>query len=229
MDIVNSPQLEKVLEDPLEHLPCSTIHEYRKGQTLYDQTQPSCSLYLILEGLVKVCRVTDKGNHVVMDIYKHDEFFGESALLGSHANPHSAVAIASTKVMTWNIDQLEEIMARRPLLAIALMQLFVKRSLDFGERIESLSLDPIASRLARALLRFSERMGQKTEDGSVHMMGLTHEFLAQYIGTSREIVTHYMNEFRRDGYVQYSRRNLSLGPQMTRLLRSETIPRTMAA
>jgi CRP/FNR family transcriptional regulator, cyclic AMP receptor protein len=42
------------------------------------------------------------------------------------------------------------------------------------------------------------------------MMPLTHELLSQYVGTSREIVTHYMNQFRRQGYLRYSRRGMSL-------------------
>jgi CRP-like cAMP-binding protein len=42
------------------------------------------------------------------------------------------------------------------------------------------------------------------------MAPLTHELLAQYVGTSREIVTHYMNQFRKEGYLQYSRRGIVL-------------------
>ena len=67
------------LEDPLAHLPCSTILEYRKGQIVYGQDQPSTSLYLIIEGKVKVSRLSDDGHQVVVDIYQPDEFFGESA------------------------------------------------------------------------------------------------------------------------------------------------------
>jgi CRP/FNR family cyclic AMP-dependent transcriptional regulator len=43
----------KILEDPLAHLPCSTIVEYRKGQMIYNQDQPSTSIYLVIEGKVK--------------------------------------------------------------------------------------------------------------------------------------------------------------------------------
>jgi len=39
--------------------------------------------------------------------------------------------------------------------------------------------------------------GIAEEDGSVRMVPFTHQMLAQYVGTSREIVTHYMNQFRR--------------------------------
>src|ERR1700678_2979656 len=187
------------LEDPLAHLPCSTILEYRKGQTIYSQDQPSTSIYLVIDGKVKVCRLAEDGRQVVVDIYQPDEFFGESAFVGESQRSEVAVALESTKLMIWTINEIEDIATRRPKLAIALLQLLVQRSMDFGSRIESFSVDNIARRLARALIRFSERLGQETEDGSVQMIPFTHELLSQYVGTSREIVTHYMNKFRRQG------------------------------
>jgi CRP-like cAMP-binding protein len=71
-------------------------------------------------------------------------------------------------------------------------------------------VDNIARRLARSLIRFSERLGVVEEDGSVRMTPFTHELLSQYVGTSREIVTHYMNHFRRQGYLKYSRKGIVL-------------------
>jgi CRP/FNR family transcriptional regulator, cyclic AMP receptor protein len=58
----------------------------------------------------------------------------------------------------------------------------------------------------RTLIRFSERLGQTNEDGSVQMIPFTHKLLAQYVGTSREVITLFMNRFRREGYLNYSRR-----------------------
>jgi CRP-like cAMP-binding protein len=121
-----------------------------------------------------------------------------------------SVALENTKLMTWTTGEIEEISARRPRLAFALLQLLVQRSMDFGSRIESFSVDNIARRLARTLIRFSERLGHEAEDGSVQMIPFTHELLSQYVGTSREIVTHYMNQFRRQGYLTYSRKGILL-------------------
>lgn len=200
----------KILEDPLAHLPCSTIAEYRKGQTIYSQEQPSVNIYLVIDGKVKVCRTADDGRQVVVDIYQPDEFFGESAFLGLPQRTEIAVALESVKLMTWTTAEIEEIATRKPKLAIALLQLLVQRSMDFGSRIESFSVDNIARRLARALIRFSERLGQQGDDGSVQMIPFTYELLSQYVGTSREIVTHYMNQFRRQGYLRYSRKGIML-------------------
>src|ERR1700682_2731042 len=117
----------KSLEDPLAHLPCSTIVEYKRGQVVYDQDQPSDSLFLVIDGKIKVCRLTDDNRQVVVDIYQPDEFFGESAFLGLPNRTEMAVAIESTKVMAWTTVEIEEIATRRPKLAIALLQLLVQR------------------------------------------------------------------------------------------------------
>ena len=201
---------QKPLEDPLAHLPCSSILEYRRGQMIYDQQQPSTAIYLVIDGKVKVSRLAEDGHQVVVDIYHPDEFFGESAFLNLPNRPEQATALESTRLMAWTASEIEDIIVKRPRLAVALLQILVQRTIDFTHRIESLSVDNIARRLARSLIRFSERLGVAEEDGAVRMTPFTHELLSQYVGTSREIVTHYMNQFRRQGYLRYSRKGIVL-------------------
>ena len=184
--------------------------EYRKGQLIYSQDQPCTSIFLVIDGKVKVSRTAGDGRQVVIDLYQRDEFFGESAFLGLPHRAEQATALENTRLMTWTTSEIEDIMTRRPRLGVALLQLLVQRTLDFAHRIESFSVDNIARRLARSLISFSERLGTPDDDGSVRMAPFTHEFLSQYVGTSREIVTHYMNQFRRQGYLKYSRKGIVL-------------------
>src|ERR671931_22182 len=157
---------QRTLEDPLAHLPCSSIVEYKKGQIIYSQDQPSTSIYLVIDGKVKVSRLADDGHQVVVDIYQPDEFFGESAFLNLPHRAEQATALENTKLMTWTTAEIEEIVMKRPKLAIALLQILVQRTIEFGHRIESFSVDNIARRLARSLIRFSERLGSSEDDGS---------------------------------------------------------------
>src|SRR5947208_7976729 len=163
-----SPQ--RALEDPLAHLPCSSIVEYRKGQMIYNQDQPSTNIYLIIEGRIKVSRMADDGHQVVVDIYQADEFFGESAFLNLQHRCEQATALENCKLMTWTTAEIEDIATKRPRLAVALLQILVQRTVDFTHRIESFSLDNIARRLARSLIRFSERLGTPEDDGSIRMV-----------------------------------------------------------
>jgi CRP/FNR family transcriptional regulator len=201
---------QKALEDPLAFLSCSIIAEYKKGRLIYDRDQPSTSIYLVIEGKVKVSRMGDDGRQVVVDIYQPDEFFGESAILNLLHRSEQAVALDNTRLMAWSGAEIEDMVEKRPRLAVALLQILAQRSSDFTERIESLSADNIVRRLARSLIRFADREGARGDNGSARMAPLTHELLAQYVGTSREIVTHYMNQFRKQGYLQYSRRGIVL-------------------
>jgi len=204
-----APQL-KPLEDPLAHLPCSSIVEYRKGQIIYNQDQPSTSIYLVIEGKIKVTRFAEDGHQIILDIYQPDEFFGESAFLSLPHRPEQATAFQNSKLMAWSTREIEDILQKRPRLAVALLQILAQRTIDFTSRIESHSTDNIVRRLARTLIRFSERFGVEEADGSVRMIPFTHELLSQYVGTSREIVTHYLNQFRRQGYLRYSRKGIIL-------------------
>ena len=204
------PGRTKQLEDPLDHLPCSAILEYRKGQTIYLHDQPSTSLHLVIDGKVRVSRLGNDGDQVLIDIYQRDDFFGESVLLNLPNSGEQATALEDCKLMTWGTAALEELIMRRPRLGVALLQILVQRTTDFTKRLEGFCVDNIECRLARSLIRFSARFGTLAEDGSVNMMAFTHEVLAQYVGTSREIVTHYMNAFRRNGYLSYSRKGITL-------------------
>lgn len=201
---------QKMLEDPLAYLPCSTIVGHKKGHLIYDQDQPSTSIYLVIDGRVKVARLANNGRQTIVDIYQTDDFFGESALLGLPRRPERATALENTKIMAWTAAQIDDLAQMRPRLAIALLQIVVQRSLEYGRRIESFSMDKAGRRLARTLIRFSQRLGAAEPDGSYRMPPFTHALLAQYVGTSREIVSNYMNMFRRQGYVRYSRKGIVL-------------------
>src|SRR5437867_10478006 len=100
--IVVTPQT--LLEDPLVHLPCSTILEYKKAQIIYDQEQPSTSIYVVIAGRVKVYLLANDGRQTVIDIYQAADFFGESALLHLPHRGEQATALENTKLMTWTMS-----------------------------------------------------------------------------------------------------------------------------
>jgi CRP/FNR family cyclic AMP-dependent transcriptional regulator len=198
-----------VREDALAYLPCSTVQEFGKGLQIYGPGDPPAGIYLVIEGRVKMSRVNDAGIPVVIDILQTDDFFGESALLNYTTDSEQALALENTKVMCWSIADIERLVAKEPRLAIALMQVVVRRSVDFTRRLESFSVEGTAQRLARTLIQFAERVGGGTM-GAITIPPLTHELLAQYVGTSREIISHHMSDFRNKGHIRYSRRGITV-------------------
>jgi CRP/FNR family transcriptional regulator len=197
-------------EDALAYLPVSRTKEYGKGETIYGPDNSSNSMYLVVSGKVGISQMAEDGSEVLLEIVRPDELFGESAFLDVPRRSERAAAIGKTKLMTWAISDMEVLVMKRPRLAVALLQMLAQRNAEFTRRIESFATDTIERRLARSLLRVSERLGSLEDDGSVRMMPFTHKMLSGYVGTTREVVTLHMNRFRKQGYVSYSRFGISL-------------------
>jgi len=198
------------IEDALMYLPRKGVTDYRKGQVIFDENAPSRGLHLVVQGRVKVAIPLDNGAQTVVDIFTTDDFFGESSLLGPSKYSERAVALDNVTLMSWTSAEIEEQVERQPRLGIALLQMLVKRGLDYEERLQSFALDKTPERVVRALLRFADRLGSRTDDGSVKIPPLTHQVISEYVGTSREIVTFQMNYLRQKGMLRYSRKGIQV-------------------
>src|SRR5215469_13487219 len=197
-------------EDALMYLPRKGVTDYRRGQIIFDENQPSKGLHLVVQGRVKVAVPLNDGTQTVVDIFTTDDFFGESSLLGGGQSPERAVALDNVTLMSWASAEIEEQVQRQPRLGIALLQMLVKRGLDYEERLQSFALDKTPERVVRSLLRFADRLGTRTEDGSIKIPPLTHQVISEYVGTSREIVTFQMNHLRQKGLLRYSRKGIQV-------------------
>src|SRR5215468_1706274 len=200
------------MEDALMYLPRKAVTRFRKGQLIFDEHQPSTGLHLVVQGRVKVTIPIDDGTETVVDIFSTDDFFGESSLLGTAHYSERAVALDNVSLMSWTSREIEEQAERQPKLGIALLQMLIKRGLDYQARLESFALDKTPERVVRSLLRFATRMGTPTEDGAIAIPPLTHQVLAQYVGTTREIITFQMNQLRQKGLLRYSRKGIQIYP-----------------
>lgn len=198
------------MEDALMYLPRKAVTSFRKGQLVFDEHQPSTGLHLVVQGRVKVTIPIDDGTETVVDIFSTDDFFGESSLLGTAQYSERAVALDNVSLMSWTSREIEEQAERQPKLGIALLQMLVKRGLDYQARLQSFALDKTPERVIRALLRFADRLGARTEDGSINIPPLTHQVISEYVGTSREIITFQMNQLRQKGFLRYSRKGIQV-------------------
>jgi len=198
------------MEDVLAHLPATTTTSYGRNRMIYGPGTSSRSIYLVITGTVGISQVAEDGKEVLLEIVRPDELFGESAFLDVSRRSEHATTLQNATVMSWAVSEMEELVMRRPRLALALLQMLAQRNAEFRRRIESLSRDSIERRLARSLLHLSERHGTLAEDGSVRIMPLSHDLLGRYVGTSREVITHHMNQFRKRGCVSYSRQCILL-------------------
>ena len=214
--VLNSPVMPYLWDDPLAFLPRRKPQRFQKDQTIYTPDDPADSLFLVVEGTVKLSRISDTGRETVLDFCSADSFFGESAIMGRRDRGESAVALEDSSVMEWTRDELGHLMMRTPELGPSMLRVMAAKLYDADSRIESLAIDQIAQRLVKVLLRLGDQLGAPSGPATLHIMPLTHELLARYVGTSREIITQHMSQLRRKGVLEYSRSGIDFKPDELR-------------
>jgi len=194
------------------HLPRRPLQEFARGSTIYSPEQPSRNLYLVVAGRVKVSGALN-GGVVVCCIAHKGGLFGESALVGAQDRSESAVALDPVTLMSWTRDEIEQQVERNPQLGLALAQYLAKQCLELNERMESLMVHKTPERVMLALAQFASKTGVRTGDGSTRVESLTHKTMAEYVGTSREVVTFQLNRLRKLGLISYSRKYIDISAE----------------
>ena len=201
-----APRIEQ--EDALMYLSRTVAQEYHKGAIIFDRSHPSPGLYLVLEGIVQVTD-TDEQGAMITDLYTSDQFFGEFGLLGESTGS-SGMALERSTLMCWSRDEIEDQVQRKPRLGLALMQMLSDRCVEMEYRMQAMALAKTPERVALGLLHFADRLGSDQDNGARRVPPLTHRTIADYVGTSREIVTAQMNRLRSQGLIDYSRKGIDV-------------------
>ncbi len=197
-------------EDPLTYLPRKPVQEYAKGRVIYDAQHPPGDLYVVILGRVKISNTAEDGCQTVGRIVRAEGLFGESCLVGPTTRSETACALDNVTLMAWTRAEIEQQIEREPRLGIALSQYLVRQCLELQDRIESMAVHKTPERVMLALLQLASDLGTPTPDGAVRVQSLTHHTIAEFVGTSREIVTFQMNRLRRLGLIRYSRKFIDI-------------------
>jgi CRP/FNR family transcriptional regulator, cyclic AMP receptor protein len=198
-----------VAEDPLTYLPRKSVQEFAKGRVIYSPQQPTEKLHLVVLGRVKVSSKAEDGNEIISRIICPEGLFGESVLVGGRES-ESAVALDGATLISWTREEIEQQVEREPRLGLALTQYLVRQCIALQDRIESMAVHKTPERVMMALSQLARTAGKPLPDGTTRLGSLTHRTLAEYVGTSREIVTFQMNRLRRLGLIRYTRRYIDI-------------------
>jgi CRP/FNR family transcriptional regulator, cyclic AMP receptor protein len=179
-----------------------TVSQYRKNQIIFSQGDLADAVFYILSGTIKFNVVSEHGKEAVIAILGADEFCGEGALAGQQLRMATARAMTDCEVMRIEKRALLRVMHEEP----AFSAMFVDHLLARTMRIEADLVDQLFNssekRLARALLLLAN-FGKESRPETV-IAKVTQETLAEMIGTTRSRVSHFMNKFRKLGFIAYN-------------------------
>lgn len=169
------------------------------------------NVYFVLEGRVKIYQLTSEGKEVLLWFCSRGELFG---FVESSAAPIvsglqlSVRACRFSRLLIIKRQAFRQFLLSHPALALPIIRLL---GLRLGEVIEVLSdiiSSDVASRVVKLLLRLGRRYGRTVDQGLFLDIALTHQEMADMIGTSRQTVTTVLGELRRQGLIGIERRSV---------------------
>ena len=179
-----------------------TISQYRKNQIIFTQGDQADSVFYIIAGSIKFSVVSEHGKEAVVAILGADEFCGEGCLAGQPLRMATARAMTDCVVMRIEKRALVRVLHEEP----AFSEMFVSHLLARTIRVEADLVDQLFNssekRLARALLLLAN-FGKEGKPEAV-IAKVSQETLAEMIGTTRSRVSHFMNKFRKLGFINYN-------------------------
>jgi CRP/FNR family transcriptional regulator len=199
-------------------LPRQGAQEFARNCAIYGPGLPSDRIYQVRTGHVVINNSLDGGPPQATRILGYNDLFGESALLASRDPRESALTLDSVQVFSWTRTEIEAHVIRDPKLGLELTRYFARCCADFNIRLEAAVFRNTGERLLLSLLQLAESLGVDTGPAT-RIPPLTHQLLAGYVGTSREIVTAHLTAFRRQGLLKYSRKFIDIdAPQVRKKL-----------
>jgi CRP-like cAMP-binding protein len=179
-----------------------TISKYQKDQVIFTQGDPADAVFYIREGKVKVTVVSGQGKEAVVAILGPDDFCGEGCLTGQPLRIATATALTECSVMRLEKQTMVRVLHDEQKFS----EMFIAHLLDRTIRVESDLVDQLFNssekRLARALLLLAN-FGKEGRPETV-IAKVSQETLADMIGTTRSRVSHFMNKFRKLGFIEYN-------------------------
>ena len=175
----------------------------RRGKVFYTPGETGEVLFVLKQGRVNLFRINPDGKKLVLTSVDPGTVFGEMSLVGQGMHDTFAEAAEECTLCVMSRSDVEHLLVNKPQVALRFLELLANRLSEVETRLETVAFKSVPARLAAELLHRAEG----TPEGRVD--GVSHQDLADAVGSYRETVTRILNEFRRDGLIELDR--LSIG------------------
>lgn len=190
-------------DEQREVLTAAGSRRLAREQVLFLQGDLAEALCLVEPGRLKLTQVTADGQTVTVRFTGPGELCAAIAVLDGKTYPFSATAVEPTRVRLWTRPVLRDLFRKRPRLETNLLEVVGAHSREMLDRFRELATEPVARRVARALLRLVPG-GRLGADG-VLIERLTQQDLAELAATTPYTVNRILSEWDAAGVVRKGR------------------------
>ena len=183
---------------------------FDNGNLIFLEESEGENLFFVVEGSVKITRLSKDGREVILAMLNAGDFFGEMSLLDGESRSANVIALENTEVLSLNRDHFLVVLHEYPKIAIQLLKEMTSRLRKSDRQIVSLSLSDAEKRIALCIVRFADEQGT-IKNGQVTIPKIPiQQDIANMAGTSRETVSRAMSLLVEEKYIERNGRELKI-------------------
>jgi CRP/FNR family transcriptional regulator, cyclic AMP receptor protein len=211
LDLIRRIPLFSTLTDE-EFIPLQDVfvlRAYNKNQVIFLEEETGNYMYLVLSGKVKVSKAGAGGKETILAIHRTGDFFGEMSLLDGKTSPATVSAMEDSKIISVSgIDFHKHLMHNQKVL-LQIINVLCARLRQVWQT-QSLSSSTADAKIRMGLYQLAKRHGIQDAHGTIIDLKITHQELAEMVGTSRETVTRVLTRLREEGIIEVEQRRITL-------------------
>jgi CRP/FNR family cyclic AMP-dependent transcriptional regulator len=175
---------------------------YKKDNMILVEEEVGSTMFIILDGRVKISRISEEGREVILSILSEGDFFGEMSILNGQTRSANVVTLEDSEILVIRREDFLHMLHNYPQIAINLLKELAHRLRRSDSQIKSLSLQNATGKVASTLLRIADDSG-KIYMGQVEIPRLPpQQDLANMAGTSRETISRVLKALEKRGYIK---------------------------
>ena len=183
---------------------------FENGNYIFLEDSEGEQCFFVLEGSVKVTRLSKDGREVILAMLNEGDFFGEMSLLDGESRSANVIALEKTKVLTLDRNDFIEVVNDYPQIAVQLLKELARRLRKSDRQIASLSLSDAEKRIALCIIRFADEQGL-IQNGKVSIPKTPiQQDIANMAGTSRETVSRALGLLEKEDLIERNGRELMI-------------------
>ena len=193
------------------------VEMFERGKTIFFPGDPAERVYFLLKGAVKLSRVYEAGEEITVALLRENSVFGVLSLLTGNRSDrfYHAVAFTPVELLSAPIEQVEQALKEKPELSMLMLRGLSSRILQTEMMIETLAHRDMGSRLVSFLLILCRDFGVPGTEGITIDLKLSHQAIAEAIGSTRVTVTRLLGDLREKKMISIHKKKITVHKPVT--------------
>ena len=193
------------------------VETYERNKTIFFPGDPAERVYFLAKGAVKLSRVYEAGEEITVALLRENSVFGVLSLITGDRSDrfYHAVAFTPVELMSLQADQVGSALKEHPELSSIMLRGLSSRILQTEMMIETLAHRDMGSRLVSFLLILCRDFGIPGESGITIDLKLSHQAIAEAIGSTRVTVTRLLGDLREQNMISIHKKKITVHDAVT--------------